>query len=285
MGGILHLIRSAIATNSIIPAAIAEFWTTINTANIIYSTANVGTQAAIVSVFVNGAQVAKFAGATEIPNPYKANSYNQIRFGSSSRYAQGYLDPGAWDGQISEVRITQGKVYPNSVLSFTANSSFTPPSVAFGLSPNTLALFKATNGNTWTEVVNGISLTTSGVYSITSNYPPPINGVNYSLDIRNRSNTSPGLVINGPSFWGNWPITIEWWARSSSAVDGASMLIFKTSNVYSDSSGNGTVFYSAYSDPTNANTSYQGIGRFLSGTNSVKLQANVWYHYAFYIEK
>jgi hypothetical protein len=236
-------------------------------------------------VFVNGAQVAKFADATLIPNPYRANNYNQIRFGSSLRYAHPTNGLGTWDGQISEVRITQGKVYPNSVFSYTANSSFTPPSDAFGLSANTLALFKATTANTWTEVVNGISLTTSGVYSITSNYPPPVNGVNYSLDIRNRSNTSPGLVIDGPSFWGNWPITIEWWGRSSSAVDGASMLIFKTSNVYSASSGNGTVFYSAYSDPTNANTSFQGIGRFLNSTNSVKLQANVWYHYAFYIEK
>jgi hypothetical protein len=268
---------------------------TENTANIKFSSANVGVTGANVYFYIDGGLYTILAanvqgstfGVNQIPQLYAANSYTQIVIGAPSRFANPIIGSGfGWDGQISEIRISSGRVYPISNQLFVFNTSnriFTPPTSAFTQNANTLAIFKARDNNTWAELINEISVPVSGVYSITSDYPN--NGVDYSLNIRNRSNTSPGLIIDGPNIWGSWPITIEWWARASSAIPEGTSVIFKTSNVFSATYGNGTFFQLPYDDPTNANTYYAGVGRYTNNRASPSFATNTWIHYAITIEK
>ena len=236
-----------------------------------------------VTVFINGVNllgggaVFTYSSATEKPN-----AITQIRVGSDGTYGSNNNQMPfryGWDGQISEIRITRGRVYNLS--------GFTPPTTALDQVANatlsTVALFKATSTQFGDQMSNQY-ITPSGAFSINS--ADTKNGLLYSLDVRNRANISGGLVFNGIKDLPNWPITIEYWARANSNSAPTIPVIFRNDPTVIPGGPYGTFFTTSPSIFGNMTLFNNGVSIFqatnVAGANEVK--ANTWVHYAVYIQ-
>ena len=244
MGGILHTIRTT---------TISKLYPQLRLS------------AANVKLFVDGVYMINATNLLE--DKFKPNNLTQIRFGSGGTWVkESYTFVEGWDGQISELRLSSNIRY---------NTNFTAPTNAFTRDANTIALFKASTSTTWNEIVNDISVTPSGVFSLNS--VETKNGLSYSLDIRNQGNISPGLVINGIDTWKDWPVTIEYWARAISDTPLMAPVIFSNqSNV--DPRG---VYFAVSPSRTSSNYLFLQSALYAAQTNNpLYVFANVWHHYA-----
>jgi hypothetical protein len=196
----------------------------------------------------------------------KPSNLTQFRFGSNGTWVKASAGYVGWDGQISELRVSDNVRYV---------ADFTAPTSALAQDANTIGLYKASSSTTWDEVVNNVSTTPSGVFSINSVNTK--NGLSYSLNIRNRGNASPGLVMTGPSTFKDWPVTIEYWARASSAAVTMIPLIF-TNTDRSDPKG---IFFAVSPSVNNNNIIFlQSSDAGAQPNNPLYVFANTWHHYA-----
>lgn len=249
MGGILHTIRSA-------------------TISRLYSILFSSPTSSNVKIYVDGNYMINQTGLSLEAN--KPNNLTQFRFGSNGSWVKSSVSYTGWDGQISELRVSDNVRYV---------ANFTAPTSALAQDANTIGLYKASSSTTWNEVVNNVSTTPSGVFNINS--VDTKNGLSYSLDIRNRGNTSPGLVMTGPSTFKDWPVTIEYWARASSAAVTMIPLIF-TNTDRSDPKG---IFFAVSPSVNNNNVVFlQSSDAAAQPNNPLYVFANTWHHYAITIE-
>lgn len=236
-----------------------------------------------VTVFINGVNVYG-AGAvyTYSSATQKPNAITQVRVGSDGTYGSNNNQMPfryGWDGQISEIRITRGRVY--------SLSGFTPPTTALDQVANatlsTVALFKATSTQFGDQISNQY-ITPSGAFSINSTDTK--NGLSYSLDVRNRANVSGGLVFNGIKDLPNWPITIEFWVRANSNSSPQVPVIFRNDPAIIPGGPYGTFWTVTPSVFDNMTLFNNGVSIFQTTNvaNANEIKANVWNHFAIVLQ-